>query len=51
MNGSLFVELNRICDQFALALHNAEPQIYALLTLLLILGIWLLPPQNDPDQV
>ncbi len=50
MNGSLFVELDRFCGQFALALHNAELQIYAVLTLLLVLGILLFPPRNDPDQ-
>jgi hypothetical protein len=50
MNGSLFAELDRFCGQFALALHNAELQIYAVLTLLLVLGILLFPPRNDPDQ-
>jgi len=50
MNGSLFAELDRICGQFALALHNAELQVYAVLTLLFVLGILLFPPRNDPDQ-
>jgi uncharacterized membrane protein YtjA (UPF0391 family) len=50
LNGSLFAELDRFCGQFALALHNAELQIYAVLTLLLVLGILLFPPRNDPDQ-
>jgi hypothetical protein len=50
MNGSLFAELDRFCSQFAFALHNAEPQIYAVLALLLVLGILLFPPRNDPDQ-
>jgi hypothetical protein len=50
MNGSLFGELDRFCGQFALALHNAELQVYAILTLLLVLGILLFPPRNDPDQ-
>ena len=50
MNGSLFAELDRFCGQFALALHNAELQVYAVLTLLLVLGILLFPPRNDPDQ-
>ena len=43
MNGSLFAELDRFCGQFALALHNAELQVYAILTLLLVLGILLFP--------
>ena len=50
MNGSLFAELDQFCGQFALALHNAELQIYTILTLLLVLGILLFPPRNDLDQ-
>jgi hypothetical protein len=50
MNGSLFSELDRFCGQFALALHHVELQIYAILALLLVLGILLFPPRNDPDQ-
>jgi hypothetical protein len=50
MNGSLFAEIDRICGQFALALHNSELQVYATMTLLLLLGILLFPPRNDPDQ-
>jgi hypothetical protein len=50
MNGSLFAELDRICGQFALALHNSELQVYAILSVLLVLGILLFPPRNDPDQ-
>jgi hypothetical protein len=50
MNGSLLAELDRFCGQFSFALHNAELQIYAVLTLLLVLGILLFPPRNDPDQ-
>jgi hypothetical protein len=50
MNGSILAELDRICGQFTLALHNSELQVYATLTLLLLLGILLFPPRNDPDQ-
>jgi len=50
MNGSLFAEFDQFCGQVALALHNVELQIYAVLTLLLVLGIVLFPPRNDPDQ-
>ena len=50
MNGSLLAELDRFCAQVALALHNVELQVYAVLTLLLVLGILLFPPRNDPDQ-
>jgi hypothetical protein len=50
MNGSLIAELDRMCGQFALALHNAELQVYTVLTLLLVLVVLLFPPRNDPDQ-
>ena len=50
MNGSLLAELDHICGQFALSLHNSELSVYAILTLLLVLGILLFPPRNDPDQ-
>jgi len=47
---SLFADIDRICGQFALALHNSEPYVYAALTLLLLFGALLFPPRNDPDQ-
>lgn len=46
--------LNRadtLCGQFATALHNSEMQVYATLALLLVLGVLLFPPKNDPDQI
>jgi len=49
--GSMLVTVDRLCGQFATALHNSELQIYATLTLFLVLGILLFPPKNDPDQV
>jgi hypothetical protein len=50
MYGSLFAELDRVCAQFSLALHNSELHVYAMLTLLLVVGMLLFPPRNDPDQ-
>jgi hypothetical protein len=50
MSDWLFADFDRICGQFALALHNSELQVYATLTLLLLLGMLLFPPRNDPDQ-
>jgi hypothetical protein len=49
--GSMLATVDRLCGQFATAMHNSELQIYATLTLLLILGVLLFPPKNDPDQV
>jgi hypothetical protein len=48
---SMLTAVDRLCGQFATAMHHSELQIYATLTLLLILGVMLFPPKNDPDQV
>jgi len=47
---AMLVNFDRACGQFAAALHNCEPQIYAVLALLLVLGVLLFPPKDDPDQ-
>jgi hypothetical protein len=53
MNNSLsfLSAIDRLCGQFATALHNAEWQVYATLALLIVLSALLFPPKNDPDQV
>jgi hypothetical protein len=48
---SMFAGVDRVCGQFATAVHNSELQIYTTLTLLLVLGVLLFPPKNDPDQI
>jgi hypothetical protein len=48
---SMLAGVDRVCGQFATAMHNSELQIYATLTLLLVLGVLLFPPKNDPDQI
>jgi len=48
---SLFADIDRICGQFTLALHNSEPSVYAALALAVLFGALLFPPRNDPDQV
>jgi hypothetical protein len=44
-------EIDRLCGQFAAALHNAEWQIYATLALIIVLSALLFPPRDDPDQI
>jgi uncharacterized membrane protein YtjA (UPF0391 family) len=53
MNDSLsfLADVDRLCGQFATALHNTGWQIYATLTLLIVLSALLFPPRDDPDQV
>jgi hypothetical protein len=53
MSGNLpfLADFDRLCGQFATALHNTEWQIYATLTLLILLSALLFPPKDDPDQV
>jgi hypothetical protein len=48
---SLFGDIDRLCAQFAAALHNAEWQIYATLALIIVLSTLLFPPKDDPDQI
>ena len=47
---AMLADIDRVCGQFATALHNSELQIYAMLALLLFMGVALFPPKNDPDQ-
>ena len=47
---SLLADVDHICGQFALALNNSEPYLYAALALVLIFGVLLFPPRDDPDQ-
>jgi hypothetical protein len=48
---STLAGVDRLCGQFATAMHNSELQIYTTLALLLVLGVLLFPPKNDPDQI
>jgi hypothetical protein len=43
--------VDQLCGQFATALHGAEWQVYATLSLLIVLSALLFPPKNDPDQI
>jgi hypothetical protein len=44
-------QTDQLCAQFAAALQHSELQIYATLGLLLLVGVLLFPPRNDPDQI
>jgi hypothetical protein len=48
---SVVSTIDRLCGQFATALHNAEWQVYATLALLIVLSALLFPPKNDQDQI
>jgi hypothetical protein len=48
---SALAGIDGVCGQFATAMHNSELQIYTTLALLLVLGVLLFPPKNDPDQI
>jgi hypothetical protein len=48
---SLLDNIDRLCGQFAAALHNAEWQIYAMLALIIVFSALLFPPKDDPDQI
>jgi hypothetical protein len=48
---SLLGSFDQLCGQFASALHNTEWQVYATLTLLIVLSALLFPPKDDPDRI
>ena len=48
---SLLGDADRLCGQFAAALHNAEWQIYATIAFILVLSALLFPRKNDPDKI
>jgi hypothetical protein len=48
---SLLGNIDRVCRQFAAALHNAEWRIYATIALIVVLSALHFPRKNDPDQI
>jgi hypothetical protein len=48
---SMIGEIDRLCGQIAIAMHNAEFQSYATLALAVIVSVLLFPPRDDLDQV
>ena len=42
---------DRLCGQFAFALHQSELKVYVAIALVVVLSLLLFPPENDPDQV
>jgi len=50
-NLSVLADFDRLCGQFATALHHTEWRIYATLMLLILLSALLFLPKDDPDQV
>lgn len=47
----MLIEIDRICGQFATALQDSQLHIYTTLAFLLLLGVFLFPPRDDPDQI
>ncbi len=47
MDVSLLGEINRVCNDFALALQHWEIQIYSILTIVLLIGATIFP---TPDS-
>lgn len=48
---SLLAAIDRVCGQFAAALHHSELQVYTMIALVVVLSALLFPPKDDPDQV
>jgi hypothetical protein len=54
MNSTNFIyALDRVCGQFAAALQQAGPQLYATIALVVLVSVLLFPRQggSDPDQI
>jgi hypothetical protein len=47
---SALSDIDRVCGQFAAALHNAEPQVYVIIALTVLLSVVLFPRKDDLDQ-
>jgi hypothetical protein len=44
-------EIDQICAQFSLAIHNSQLEIYTATLALAAILFLIFPPRNDPDQV
>ena len=47
----MLADIDRFCGQIAAAIQGSELQLYATLTLIVVLSALLFPPRDDPDQV
>lgn len=50
---NILYALDRVCGQFAVALQQVGPQIYATIAIVVLVSALLFPPQggSDPDQI
>jgi hypothetical protein len=46
----LLVSIDRLCAQFAAALQHSQLQIYATISLVIVLSLLLFPPKGGADQ-
>jgi hypothetical protein len=50
-SSSFLAAIDRVCGQFAMALHHSELKIYTIVALVIVVSALLFPPKGDPDQV
>jgi hypothetical protein len=48
---SVINEIDRICVQVSVAIHNSQLEIYTATLALAAILFLIFPPRNDPDQV
>jgi len=48
---SIFVAVDRLCGEIALALQQSQAHTYTAIALAVVLGVLLFPPKDDPDQI
>ena len=48
---NLLHTIDRVCGQFAAALQQAGPQLYATIAIVVLVSALLFPRQGGPDQI
>ena len=43
--------VDRFCGQLATAIQGAQPRLYAMLAVAVVVGFFAFPRKDDPDQI
>jgi hypothetical protein len=48
---SFVAQIDHVCGQLATAIQGSQPQLYAMLTVAVLVGFFAFPRKDDPDQI
>ena len=48
---SFLDQFDQVCQQIANAIQSSELQIYAILSVIVVVTFFVFPPKDDPDQI